>query len=141
MRHRRVEIPEVDDDLVTGMIATDWIRSAATNQRYFPEWILSTYGPNDINAALDLGSDPIEQFRNAFGTTFQRTGTAAIQYTRTGLDALAGAAAGRSPSRARARSANAPGPPNTALFIRLRRCHPTCRGRAAGSSNDTCLVL
>lgn len=44
---------------------------AATDEQYFPEWILSTYGPMDINAAYTLGAAPPEQLRNAFGLTFQ----------------------------------------------------------------------
>lgn len=47
------------------------LQKAATNQGYFPEWMVSTYGPNDISASYVLGADPPEQLTHTFGLTFQ----------------------------------------------------------------------
>ena len=47
------------------------LMKAATNQAYFPEWLVNTYGPSDINAAPALGAWPPEQTEHTFGITVQ----------------------------------------------------------------------
>lgn len=53
------------------LFTTGALMKAATNQGYFPEWVLSSYGPNDINSAILLGSFPPEQIEHAFGLNLQ----------------------------------------------------------------------
>jgi hypothetical protein len=46
------------------------LAKAASNQGYFPEWIISTYGPLDIITSFTLGAAPPEQLAHAFGLDF-----------------------------------------------------------------------
>lgn len=46
------------------------LAKAASNQGYFPEWIISTYGPLDITTSMTLGAAPPEQLQHAFGLDF-----------------------------------------------------------------------
>ncbi len=50
---------------------TGALMRAATNQAWFPEWLLSTYGPNDNNKNQQVGGWPPEQTEHAFGLTFK----------------------------------------------------------------------
>ena len=47
------------------------LQKAASGQSYTPEWIASTYGPNDMLGAYQLGGDTSsDQLANTFGVSF-----------------------------------------------------------------------
>lgn len=45
--------------------------SAATNQGYFPEWVVSSYLDNDLDNAFQPGTAPPEQTENLLGVSFR----------------------------------------------------------------------
>lgn len=51
-------------------LAAGALMKSATNQQYFPEWLLSTYGIMDTNGGVTVASAPPEQMAAAFGVTF-----------------------------------------------------------------------
>jgi hypothetical protein len=57
-------LPEYMEDCVS-------VRQAATRERFFPEWILTSYGYSDHNAPLELYQDDRTQLAHTFGVTFE----------------------------------------------------------------------